>query len=144
MDQPLALAHGLAFQDLYSPDGLLRVDAAFVDSLHAADAALAQRLEATRAAHRAGERGGPAPGPYDEAALLIELAPHVDAFVGALFGIGDALAGLRRRHHELDPLYEVKTKFVRREAAKLRATELEGFDADAALRQIEAWLGEPF
>ncbi|MFO1300914.1 MAG: hypothetical protein U1F17_11115 [Burkholderiaceae bacterium] len=47
MDQPLALAHGLAFQDLYSPDGLLRVDAAFVDALRAADAALAQRLEAT-------------------------------------------------------------------------------------------------
>jgi NADPH-dependent glutamate synthase beta subunit-like oxidoreductase/NAD(P)H-flavin reductase len=144
LDQPLALAYGLRFQDLYSSDGLLRVDSAFVDALRTADAALAQRLEATRAAHRAGERGGPAPGPYDEAALLIELAPHVDAFVGALFGIGDALAGLRRRHHELDPLYEVKTKFVRREAAKLRSTELEGFDADAALRQIEAWLGEPF
>ncbi|MCO5106525.1 MAG: FAD-dependent oxidoreductase [Burkholderiaceae bacterium] len=144
MDRPLALAHGLAFQDLYSSDGLLRVDAAFVDALRTADAALAQRLEGARAAHRASRDDGPAPGPYDEAALLIELAPHVDAFVGALFGIGDALAALRRRHHELDPLYEVKTKFVRREAAKLRATELEGFDADAALRQIEAWLGGPF
>jgi len=132
---PLALAFGLRFEDLHATEGLSRLDLAFVDVLRAVDPTLAQRLTDARRAP---------PDPRAEAALLIELGPQVDAFVGTLFGIGDALAALRERHRELDPLYEVKLKFVRREAAKLPATELAGFDPDAALREIESWLGEPF
>jgi len=132
---PLALAFGLRFEDLHSVEGLARLDLAFVDALRAADPALAQHLIDARRAP---------PDPRAEAALLIELGPQVDAFVGTLFGIGDALATLRERHRELDPLYEAKLKFVRREAARLPATELAGFDPDAALREIESWLGEPF
>jgi len=132
---PLALAFGLRFEDLHALEGLARLDLAFVDALRAADPTLAQRLVDARRAP---------PDPRAEATLLIELGPQVDAFVGTLFGIGDALAALRERHRELDPLYEVKLKFARREAAKLPATELAGFDPDAALREIESGLGESF
>jgi NADPH-dependent glutamate synthase beta subunit-like oxidoreductase/NAD(P)H-flavin reductase len=144
LDRPLDLAYGLGFHDLYTSDGLRRVDAAFVEAVRETDAALAQRLEAARAAHRpdAGNHG--APSPAEEAALLIELSPHVDVFVGSLFGIAEPLAALRDRHRALDALYEAKTKFVRREAAKLPAAALADFDADAALREIESWLGTPF
>ena len=140
MDRSLALAHGLRFEDLYSREGLQRIDAAFVDTLREADAALAQRLTDARA----NASGEAAPGARDEAALLIEIGPHLDAFVGRLFGIGDALSALRDAHHALDPLYEVKLKFVRREATRLAPEALAGFEPDAALREIEAWLGTPF
>ncbi len=160
MTTPLALPFGLRFEDLHLDPGLARLDHAFVDALRAADPSLAQRLvdarralRATTGADRDDDRDGDrasgddtciAPDARAEAALLIELGPHVDAFVGTLFGIGEALGALRERHGELDPLYEVKLKFVRREAAKLPASELAGFDADAALRDIEDWLREPF
>jgi len=144
----LALAHGFRFEDLHSREGLQRIDAAFVDALRTADAALAQRLIDAREAVRPGAAGASgasaALAARDEAALLIEIGPHLDAFVGRLFGIGDALAALRDAHRALDPLYEVKLKFVRREATRLPADALAGFDPDAALREIEAWLGTPF
>ncbi len=145
MAASLDLAHGLRFEDLYSSDGLRRVDAAFVAALRAGDPALAQRLEGARQAAGA-ESADSAAGfaARDEAALLIELGPHVDAFVGGLFGIHDALAVLRDTHRALDPLYEVKLKFVKREAMKLAPGELAGFDADAALHEIEALIGQPF
>ena len=131
MDQPLALAYGLRFQDLYSSDGLLRVDAR--SSTHCA-----RRRGARAAARATRRRTAPASArrrcqPVRRGGAADQLA-RVDAFVGALFGIDDALAALRRRHHELDPLYEVKTKFVRREAAKLR-DRARRLDADAALRR---------
>ena len=145
MAASLDLAHGLRFEDLYSTEGLRRVDAAFVAALRAGDPALAQRLEGARQAAGA-ESADSAAGlaARDEAALLIELGPHVDAFVGGLFGIHDALAVLRDTHRALDPLYEVKLKFVKREAMKLAPGELAGFDADAALHEIEALIGQPF
>ncbi|MFO1218064.1 MAG: hypothetical protein U1E89_06705 [Burkholderiaceae bacterium] len=54
------------------------------------------------------------------------------------------LATLKDAHRALDPLYEAKLKFVRREATKLAPAELAGFDPDGALHEIEAWLGGPF
>jgi len=82
----LSLAFGLSFEDLYRRDGLLRLDRAFLDSLAARDAALAERLVQARAAPPASAR--------EQAPLLIALAPHLEAFVAELFGIADALAGL--------------------------------------------------
>ncbi len=136
MAASLALAFGLRFEDLYSSDGTARVDAAFAEHLRENDAALAQRLVEARS--------GQPIAPRDEAALLIEVGPHVDAFVGRLFGIEAELAALRASHRALDPLWEVQLQFVRRQAVKLGAEAIAGFDADAALHDIEQWLREPF
>jgi hypothetical protein len=105
----LSLAFGLAFDDLYRRDGLLRLDEHWLESLRTADAALAERFVAARAAPDALD-------PKAEAALLIELAPTLDAFVARLFGIEEELELLRSAHTALDPLYRVKWKFVKRQA----------------------------
>ena len=133
----LRLAFGLEFADLYSRDGLQRLDAAFLERLATAWPELAARLEAARASP---------PAVYkDEAALLLEVAPHVDTFVGELFGVVDELAHLRHRHDELEPLYRAKWKFVKRQALlKVDPAELDGFDDAAARARIEQWTGGPF
>jgi NADPH-dependent glutamate synthase beta subunit-like oxidoreductase/NAD(P)H-flavin reductase len=137
----LHLAAGLTFEDLYRREGLAKIDRLFLERLAAHDAGLAERLSAARAAVATETP----PSAKDEATLLIELAPRVDAFVAELFGIGEALADSRSRHLELDPLYQVKWKFVKRQAlVKVSADQLAGFDADAALAQITEWLGQPF
>ena len=137
----LQLAAGLAFEDLYRREGLERIDRLFLDRLATHDAGLAGRLSAARAA----VASDAPPSAKDEAALLIDLAPRVDAFVAELFDIGEALADSRSRHLELDPLYQVKWKFVKRQAlVKVSADQLAGFDADAAFAQLTEWLGQPF
>ena len=83
----LKLASGFTFADLYDRDGLVRLDGAFLDRLQATDTALANRLLAARAAPAA-------MAAKDESNLLIDLGPHVEAFVGSLFGIEDDLRKL--------------------------------------------------
>ncbi|OJX04392.1 MAG: pyridine nucleotide-disulfide oxidoreductase [Burkholderiales bacterium 70-64] len=144
MTAELALAWGLRLEDLYSSEGLAHVDATFVARLRRSDAALAQRLLEARRQAAAEPPAEGASGARSDAALLTELGPHVDAFVARLFGIVDDLATLREAHRTLDPLYEVKRQFVKRQAAKLPPAELAGFDAGAALREIESRLGRPF
>jgi NADPH-dependent glutamate synthase beta subunit-like oxidoreductase/NAD(P)H-flavin reductase len=136
----LKLPAGLTFQDLYDDPGLARVDRLFLERLDAHDPALAARLRAGRESV-----AGDAPiAAKDEAALLIDLAPKVDAFIAELFDIGEAVADLKARHQELDPLYQVKWKFVKRQALlKVSAEQLASFDPEAARARIEAWLGQP-
>jgi len=75
----LKLGFGLEFADLYSRDGLTRLDAAFVAFLRSraperAEALLAARTAPEALAHKA------------EADLLLDIAADFDAFVGDLFG----------------------------------------------------------
>src|SRR6185437_3542485 len=77
----LVLRHGLAFEDLYARDGLVKLDAHFIAHLQAADVGLYNRLVTARRDPAALERKA-------EADLLVELAPHVEDFIAGLFGIG--------------------------------------------------------
>src|SRR5712675_1601903 len=107
----LALKHGLSFSDLYERDGLIRLDRAFVAHLAATDVGLHVRLMAGRAEPEALDRKA-------ESDLLVDLAPHVEDFLGELFGIAGEVRGLQARHDKLAPLYSVKRLFVQRRAVK--------------------------
>ncbi len=107
----LALAFGMSFDDLYRREGLALLDAHFVDHLAAVDAGLHNRLMAARAVPDQ-------LAAKDESELLIALAPHLEDFIGDLFGIRAEVAALAARHHALAPLYSVKRLFVQRRAAK--------------------------
>ncbi len=107
----LALKYGLAFADLYERDGLVRLDRAFVMHLVAADVPLHDRLMAARAAPDAVDRKA-------ESDLLVDLAPHLEDFIGELFGIAGEVRALQARHDRLAPLYSVKRLFVQRRAVK--------------------------
>ncbi len=113
----MKLSFDLQFGDLYERDGLLRVDAAFLDFL---DSALRSRLVEAR-------RTLPAAKP--ESDLLIALAPHLEDFLAKLFGIEAEAQALAARQHELAPLYAVKRQFVQRRALRnYEAPALRNFD----------------
>jgi NADPH-dependent glutamate synthase beta subunit-like oxidoreductase/NAD(P)H-flavin reductase len=122
----LALSHGLSFADLYRRDGLVRLDACFLDHVRAGDIGLYNRLMAGRA-----DPDGLAD--KDESALILELAPHLDDFVGTLFGISSELGALGARHHELAPVYACKRLFVQRRAVKGVTAEAASVHDGAAL-----------
>jgi len=96
-------------EDLYTREGLVRLDARFLAHLEAASPALHHRLLAARR-----DPAGFADKPGSE--LMIEAAPHLEDFIAELFGIGRELAELQARENELAPLYAIKRKFVQRRA----------------------------
>ena len=137
-DLPLRLAHGLGFTDLYTPEGLARIDPLFIAHLQTADAALASRLTAARTNPEALER-------KDESTLLIALGPHLEDFLAALFGIEPAVRALEAKHHELAPLYSVKRLFVQRKAMNAhRADAAKTFDGLRLRGELQEAMGEPF
>src|SRR6266852_8821569 len=103
----LALDHGLEFDDLYRRDGLARIDALFVEHLRAVDVDLHNRL-------LTGRRDPGALEAKAESELIIDLAPHLEDFIGGLFAIAPELRAMQVRHHELAPIYAVKRPFVQR------------------------------
>ncbi|MBM3522516.1 MAG: pyridine nucleotide-disulfide oxidoreductase, partial [Alphaproteobacteria bacterium] len=131
----LTLAFDLRFADLHTHDGLSRLDRLFIDALGGRDAALADRLLAARAAPDA-------LAAIDESALLIELAPALEDFLGTLFANGDAIARLGEATRALDPLWHVKRNFVQRRAVKAHKPEAAAaLDGHALALALEAMLG---
>src|SRR6266851_5163081 len=133
---PLALKHGLQFDDLYRRDGLARIDTLFVAHLAAGDVELYNRLMSARRD----------PGTLEanaESELIIDLAPHLEDFIGDLFAIAPEIAALQARHHELAPLYTVKRLFVQRRAVKgVTAGQAAALDGPALAAALEARFGE--
>ncbi|MGE3679414.1 MAG: hypothetical protein AB7F95_16005, partial [Burkholderiales bacterium] len=135
----LALRFGLAFADLYSRDGLARVDHAFMQFLAEADASLRDRLLAARAAPDSLAAKA-------EADLLIALSPHLDDYLARLFGVESEAQALAARHDALAPIYAVKRLFVQRRAlhkVKPEDATPEGFEFTTELdfaRDVTDWL----
>src|SRR5271163_153726 len=129
----LVLAHGLSFADLYDREGLVRVDRTFVAHLAASDVTLHDQLMAARSAPNAIE-------PQTHSDLLVDLAPHLEDFIGALFGIAAEVRALQARHDALAPLYSVKRLFVQRRAVKgvtpENAAAIDGAEVEHALEPL--------
>jgi NADPH-dependent glutamate synthase beta subunit-like oxidoreductase/NAD(P)H-flavin reductase len=133
----LTLQHGLSFADLYDREGLVRLDAAFMAHLKDADASLFALL--------AGGRAAPNKLPAkDRSDLIVDIAPHLEDFVAALFGIQKAVQAQQAAHDALAPLYTVKRLFVQRRAAKGATAEtVAAIDGPALQKKLEAKFGEP-
>ena len=135
--EPLNLKFGLSFQDLYWREGLIRLDAAFVDDLKSADAALFARFTEARAA------AGNLPR-KKQAELLVDLAPLVEDFIGRLFGISAELSAEQARHDALAPVYALKRKFIQKKAISgVTAEKASAIDGPARARELEALFHEP-
>src|SRR5580704_4539825 len=131
----ITLKHGLAFDDLYRRDGLARIDALFVAHLQASDVELHNRLLTAR-------RDPDALSDKAESDLVVDVAPHVEDFLGDLFGIAPELRAVQERHHELAPIYAVKRLFVQRRAVKgVTADAAAAIDGPALAAQLEARFG---
>ncbi|MDQ2948114.1 MAG: hypothetical protein M3Y27_19630, partial [Acidobacteriota bacterium] len=95
--EQLSLRFGFSFEDLYQREGLVKLDGRFLHALEATDAPLHQRLIAARAE--------PASLNDKQASeLIIDVAPHLEDFVGELFGIQPEVHALQARHDKLAPL----------------------------------------
>ncbi|MCC7427190.1 MAG: FAD-dependent oxidoreductase [Alphaproteobacteria bacterium] len=131
-----SLGLGFSFPDLYARGGLARLDAAFLARLDTADPGLHARLLAARAAPEA-------LAPLAESSLILEIAPHLDDFIGALFGIAEQVRALAKAHRAEAPLAEAKRNLVQRRALKQidasAAAALDGVGLAAALKEASGF-----
>src|SRR5215470_15810060 len=133
----LILKHGFSFADLYDREGLVRLDRDFVAHLAATDIGLRDRLMAAR-------RDPAAIEGLEESNLLVDLAPHLEDFIGELFGIENEVLDLQARHHELAPLYSVKRLFVQRRAVKgVKEADAMAIDGPGLACELHGLLGSP-
>ncbi len=133
----LALPFGLSFQDLYTREGIVKLDDIFLEQLQKSSPDVHARLIAAR-------QNPPAPHNLTASQLIIEAAPYVEDFIGQLFGIETELRDLQAKHHVLAPLYAIKRKFVQRKAltgyTAESAAQIDGFKVAA---ELEALMQEP-
>ena len=134
----MKLAFGMQFPQLYTREGLLRLDALFLDDLEATAPDLLDQLRQARQAPDALM-------PLQESMLLIALGPQLESFLARLFGIESQVAALAHDHHLLAPLYVVKRQFVQRGAAKkIAPQEAATIDGPALREQLTALFGGRF
>jgi hypothetical protein len=131
------LGFGLQFEDLYARDGLLRLDAAFLHQLLTSDHGLHGQLLHARV--NSGTRTA-----NEQSELVIALAPHVEDFLGELFGITKEVEALQTRHNALAPFFAFKRKFIQKRAISgVTKEQAEAIDGPGLGRQLEAVFGEP-
>ncbi|MDQ6705040.1 MAG: pyridine nucleotide-disulfide oxidoreductase, partial [Acidobacteriota bacterium] len=133
----LELPFGLHFEDLYTREGLVRLDAAFLSDLAESNSDLHSNILSARQNPDSLTRA-------ENSALMIALAPHVEDFTGRLFAISTELRELQVRHNALAPIYSVKRKFVQRKALTgVTPEQAESIDGPAIALELAALFGEP-
>src|ERR1700722_19991627 len=133
----VSLPYELDFAALYQRDGLIRLDREFVSDLAAAEMALHNRLLTARADPAALDKKA-------ESDLIVDLAPHLEDFLGHLFGIAAEVRELQGRHEALAPLYSVKRLFVQRRATReIKEDAAVTLDGAALRRALAPLIGAP-
>ena len=137
MSNLLNLRFGFSFEDLYQRPGLVRLDERFLEWLQSASVELYNRLMEARSNPSALAR-------KQQSDLIVDLAPHIEDFLGELFGITSEVRVLQARHNALEPLYALKRKFVQKKAisgvTEERASAING---DALAADLENLFNEP-
>jgi NADPH-dependent glutamate synthase beta subunit-like oxidoreductase/NAD(P)H-flavin reductase len=131
------LGFGLQFEDLYARHGLMRMDGAFLAQLLASDPGLHAQLVDARA-----NLGALTAKQQSE--LVIAIAPHVEDFLGELFGITKEVQALQARHNEFGPFFAFKRKFIQKRAISgVTKEQAEAIDGPGLARELEAIFSEP-
>lgn len=131
-----AFAFGISFEELYSREGLVKLDGLFLSKLQEKEEGLHAALLAARETPLTGKL---------ESELLIQLGPHVEDFIADLFQIKSEVEQLSARHHALDPVYACKRLFVQRRAAKeVKEADAQAIDGLSMEKELQEYFQEPF
>ena len=102
------------FEQLYNRNGLIALDAKFVEELKLKDISLYEKLLTVRTKFT----DETTKYNKEDSQLIIDIAPHLEDFIAELFNIRSEVTTLKAKHFELAPLYSCKRLFVQRKAAK--------------------------
>jgi NADPH-dependent glutamate synthase beta subunit-like oxidoreductase/NAD(P)H-flavin reductase len=130
----LKLPFGLAFCDLYTREGLVRLDQQFCKALHHRDSELAERLQYARQNFLEAK---------EESALILALAPILEQFIVTTFAIEPALHTIQATHDEATLLASCKRLFIQRYVAKRWSNEkAANLTTTHVTKELTTFLGE--
>jgi NADPH-dependent glutamate synthase beta subunit-like oxidoreductase/NAD(P)H-flavin reductase len=112
MMKTLSLGHGFSFSELFTAEGLARLDDVFVGFLEDQDGALAATLHSYR--------GDKSQSFLLVSNLLLSYAPYLESFIGELFGIAAEIAAAKTATLSHNPIMSFKKQFVQRLARHYR------------------------
>jgi NADPH-dependent glutamate synthase beta subunit-like oxidoreductase/NAD(P)H-flavin reductase len=128
----LALS-GVSFHDLYDSEKLHLLTDSFFERLRTTDPGLAERFEQYRSAQGCG---------FSEVAvssLLVDVAPHLSAFLGWLFGVQKELDRIAEQTAREETMSRFKREFfIRRVLKKITPEQAEHLDEMLLDRRIAA------
>ena len=131
----MKLNFDITFEDLYSRDGLAKLDKAFVAELAEANADVHNRFVAARADKSQMEE-------KEVSNLLIDVAPYLEDFTAKLFKIQKETKALAAKHDELANIYTCKRLFVQRLINKMyKAADVQDVNGDDLRKTLEKALG---
>lgn len=127
----LILSFGMKFKDVYTRDGLLKLDRIFLAYLSSKSKKAFDDLQTLRSKSDKDIN--------TLSCLIIELAPFVDDFLRELF-----LLPLRPDVEDLACVYRVKRQYVQRVFMKHKGVSLEALDEKTLHEKMNDFLGQPF
>lgn len=134
--EPFVLPFGFSFADLYKTSALESLDKVFLSFLEESSPDLTNRLRHAR------EFTLPT---TEESALLLDIAPYIEDFIGSFFSIEEEIQSLQNQTFHLAPLYRCKRLFVQRQAAKtFSKEEALAFNGSHLQEKITTFLGKPY
>lgn len=110
MTTPKLQLTGFTFSELFTPEGLDRLDHAFLRLLAELSPDIHQQLMAYR--------HGKVSDPGAISALIIDCAPYVQDFLAKLYAIEQEVADLQRRATQHDPIYQFKSHYIQKHAKR--------------------------
>ncbi|MCC8417614.1 MAG: FAD-dependent oxidoreductase [Rickettsia endosymbiont of Bryobia graminum] len=132
------LAFGLNFTELYTLEGLKKLDQIFLKFLQDHDHNLYKNLLLLRSNSNQINQDF-----YSN--FLLEISPILDDFLAEFFNIEEEISKLRQDHKDFDIIYECKRKFVQRWAIKkYPQNKLKEINIDEVSNFLEKILGEDF
>lgn len=134
---PLTLGMGLEFKDLYSTQGLKKIDQLFLNFLKEKDNTLWSELKESRNVGQAyiGQK------PYSD--LIVNIAPYLEQFIAKLFSLEKKIASLTEAALKFAEIAKCKRLFVQRQAIrKYQNYDLSRFKYKEKLSSLEELIGE--
>ncbi|MDA8390472.1 MAG: FAD-dependent oxidoreductase [Gammaproteobacteria bacterium] len=126
-DGPQLNLQGFEYGELFTRDGLARLDREFLGYLARQSPAVADALKTYR-------EGRDPDGPIALSEFLLSVAPHVESFVIRLFGIEEQAGALQARIRSQDAVMAFKKLFVQRRGRRYRG------DFPRSFGDLDQWL----
>lgn len=131
----ISLAFGLEFDDLYSIDGLKKIDEEFLKFLSQQNAEFQETLLSSRQHLKIDKK--------EYSKLIVNIAPYIEEFIISLFSLNTQISALRKDHNNFEEILRCKRFFVQRQAVrKYESHEWLGFDYHKKLGELEAYIGD--
>ncbi|MBP7709644.1 MAG: FAD-dependent oxidoreductase [Rickettsiales bacterium] len=126
---PLNSRFELTFEDLYAREGLVKLDQKFEKYLEEKSPEIAAQFGDLKNSNTKTA--------VQKSQILIDVARVLEEFLAELFNIEQENSNLKKRHDELQKIYQIRREFVQRDVSKKFSDVVAGTDGIKVLKDLK-------